>query len=59
MIGGWPLFAEDALKWEPGTVKVGSVMRLGPSGSVPADQAAALAQHAGVSKISFLTITKR
>ena len=25
MIGGWPLFTRDALKWEPGTVKVVSV----------------------------------
>jgi ribose transport system substrate-binding protein len=25
MIGGWPLFAKNALKWEPGTVKVVSV----------------------------------
>jgi ribose transport system substrate-binding protein len=30
MIGGWPLFAEDALKWEPGTVKVVSVDALPP-----------------------------
>ena len=25
MIGGWPLFAKNALKWAPGTVKVVSV----------------------------------
>lgn len=25
MIGGWPLFTTDALKWEPGTVKVVAV----------------------------------
>jgi N-methylhydantoinase A/oxoprolinase/acetone carboxylase beta subunit len=25
MIGGWPLFAKNALKWEPGTIKVVSV----------------------------------
>lgn len=25
MIGGWPLFTRDALKWEPGTIKVVSV----------------------------------
>jgi ribose transport system substrate-binding protein len=25
MIGGWPLFTRDALKWEPGTVKVVAV----------------------------------
>jgi ribose transport system substrate-binding protein len=30
MIGGWPLFAEDALKWQPGTVKVVSVDALPP-----------------------------
>jgi ribose transport system substrate-binding protein len=30
MIGGWPLFAEDALKWEPGKVKVVSVDALPP-----------------------------
>ena len=30
MIGGWPLFAEDALKWEPGSVKVVSVDALPP-----------------------------
>ena len=22
MVGGWPLFTKDALKWEPGTIKV-------------------------------------
>jgi len=30
MIGGWPLFTRDALKWEPGTVKVVSVDALPP-----------------------------
>ena len=30
MIGGWPLFAENALPWEPGTVKVVSVDALPP-----------------------------
>lgn len=25
MVGGWPLFTDDALKWEPGTVKCVSV----------------------------------
>jgi ribose transport system substrate-binding protein len=25
LVGGWPLFAKDALKWEPGSVKVVSV----------------------------------
>ncbi len=25
MVGGWPLFTDNALKWEPGTVKVVSV----------------------------------
>ena len=30
MIGGWPLFTENALKWPPGTVKVVSVDALPP-----------------------------
>ena len=30
MIGGWPLFTRDALKWEPGTVKVVAVDALPP-----------------------------
>lgn len=30
MIGGWPLFTRDALKWQPGTVKVVSVDALPP-----------------------------
>ena len=30
MIGGWPLFTRDALKFEPGTVKVVSVDALPP-----------------------------
>jgi ribose transport system substrate-binding protein len=30
LIGGWPLFAEDALKWTPGSVKVVSVDALPP-----------------------------
>ena len=30
MIGGWPLFTRDALKWPPGTVKVVSVDALPP-----------------------------
>ncbi|HZZ44993.1 MAG TPA: substrate-binding domain-containing protein [Tepidisphaeraceae bacterium] len=30
MIGGWPLFTRDALKWDPGTVKVVSVDALPP-----------------------------
>lgn len=30
IIGGWPLFAEDALKWQPGTVKAVSVDALPP-----------------------------
>ncbi|HVS72954.1 MAG TPA: substrate-binding domain-containing protein [Phycisphaerae bacterium] len=30
MIGGWPLFTQDALKWDPGTVKVVSVDALPP-----------------------------
>lgn len=30
MIGGWPLFTRDALKWAPGTVKVVSVDALPP-----------------------------
>jgi ribose transport system substrate-binding protein len=30
MIGGWPLFAENALPWEPGTVKVVAVDALPP-----------------------------
>ena len=30
MIGGWPLFARDALKWEPGTIKVVAVDALPP-----------------------------
>jgi ribose transport system substrate-binding protein len=30
MIGGWPLFAEDALKWQPGAVKCVSVDALPP-----------------------------
>jgi ribose transport system substrate-binding protein len=30
MIGGWPLFTRDALKWEPGAVKVVSVDALPP-----------------------------
>jgi ribose transport system substrate-binding protein len=29
-IGGWPLFTRDALKWQPGTVKVVSVDALPP-----------------------------
>lgn len=41
MIGGWPLFTENALKWQPGTVKCVSVDALPPqlayirSGHVP------------------------
>ncbi len=30
MIGGWPLFTENALKWQPGTVKCVSVDALPP-----------------------------
>ncbi len=30
MIGGWPLFARDALKWPPGSVKVVAVDALPP-----------------------------
>ena len=30
MIGGWPLFTRDALKWQPGAVKVVSVDALPP-----------------------------
>ena len=30
MIGGWPLFTRDALKWAPGTIKVVSVDALPP-----------------------------
>lgn len=30
MIGGWPLFTDNALKWEPGTVKCVSVDALPP-----------------------------
>jgi ribose transport system substrate-binding protein len=30
MIGGWPLFTRDALKWEPGSVKVVAVDALPP-----------------------------
>jgi len=30
MVGGWPLFAQNALKWDPGTVKVVSVDALPP-----------------------------
>ena len=30
MVGGWPLFTEDALKWAPGKVKVVSVDALPP-----------------------------
>jgi ribose transport system substrate-binding protein len=30
LIGGWPLFTRDALKWQPGTVKVVSVDALPP-----------------------------
>ncbi len=30
MIGGWPLFTDDALKWEPGLVQVVSVDALPP-----------------------------
>lgn len=30
MIGGWPLFTSDALKWQPGTVKCVSVDALPP-----------------------------
>lgn len=30
MIGGWPLFTRDALKWQPGTVKVVAVDALPP-----------------------------
>src|SRR6266700_5606606 len=30
MVGGWPLFTDDALKWQPGTVKCVSVDALPP-----------------------------
>ena len=30
MVGGWPLFTDNALKWQPGTVKCVSVDALPP-----------------------------
>lgn len=43
MIGGWPLFAKNALKWAPGTVKVVSVDALPPElGYVRSGHVAAL-----------------
>ena len=35
MIGGWPLFTADALKWAPGTVKVISVDALPATVKLP------------------------
>jgi ribose transport system substrate-binding protein len=41
MIGGWPLFAKNALKWQPGTIKVVSVDAL------PAELAYLRSGHVG------------